>query len=212
MKMGLKRTFFTGVLVTFPTALTLFSFYWLGNKIDTLGRSALVAIHAENYIPNFIGVGLIGTLLIIFCMGLFASNYFGGKLYQVYISIFEKIPFINHVFNFIKKVFEMILSQDNHVFKQAVLFEFPRRGTWMIGFLSLEACEEIKSKTDIHNLIAVFVPTTPNPTSGVLIFVPKNDLLILDMSLEEASKLIISGGILTPEKLRDQIQEQPALP
>jgi uncharacterized membrane protein len=202
MKFNLKRIFFTGILVTFPTALTLFSFYWLARMVDSWGLSILRNLRLEGYIPDFLGVGLVGTLLIIFLMGLFVSNFVGQKLYGFYIGLFEKIPFINQVFSLFKKVFEMVLSSDNQVFKKPVLFEFPRKGVWMIGFLSLPACREIAEKSG-QDLISVFVPTTPNPTSGVLIFVPCSELIHLDMSLEEASKLIISGGILTPDVIKN---------
>jgi uncharacterized membrane protein len=214
MKFSLKQTFFTGVLVTCPTALTLFVFYWLGMLIDSWGQAGFRFVLGkeifEKIFPSVpFGLGLVGTLLIVFISGLLVSNWAGNWVYNLYIAIFEKIPFINHVFNLFKKVFEMVLSPDNHVFKKAVLFEFPRKGVWMIGFLSLEACDEILEKTGGESHVAVFVPTTPNPTSGVLVYVPRNEIRILDMSLEEASKLIISGGILTPEKLRKQAKTGP---
>lgn len=200
--MKLKRIFFTGVLVTFPTALTLFAFYWLARMVDSWGLSILRSLRVEKYIPDFLGVGLVGTIVIIFLMGLFVSNFVGQKLYALYISIFEKIPLINQVFSLFKKVFEIILSSDNQVFKRSVLLELPCSGTWMIGFLSLPACREIAEKVD-SDLISVFVPTTPNPTSGVLVFVPKKSVVFLDMSIEDASKLIISGGIISPDNYID---------
>ena len=99
----------------------------------------------------------------------------------------------------------MILEPDRSVFKHAVLLEFPRRGLWIIGFLSAPATKEFNEKTG-KDLVSVFIPTTPNPTSGVLALVPVEDLIMLDMSIEEASKVIISGGILTPESVAEQSQ------
>jgi uncharacterized membrane protein len=192
----LRRIFLTGVVVTFPTAFTLFAFYWLADLIDGLGAMAVNSFMPEVQVPR--GLGLIGTALLIFGVGLFTSNYFGKKLYEFYEAIFTRIPFINRVFSLIKQIFEMILSHDSGVFRHAVLLEFPRKGLWIIGFLSADAAKELSQKVG-HDLVSVFVPTTPNPTSGVLMFVPREDILLLDMSLEDASKVIISGGIITPE-------------
>jgi len=192
----LRRIFFTGVLVTLPTAFTVFAFYWLADLIDGLGAMAVNYFRPDILVPR--GLGLIGTALLIFGVGLFTSNYFGNKLYELYEAIFTRIPFINRVFTLIKQIFEMVLSQDSSVFRHPVLLEFPRKGLWIIGFLSAKAAQELSEKAG-RDLVSVFVPTTPNPTSGVLMFVPQDEIMLLDMSLEDASKVIISGGIITPE-------------
>lgn len=197
----LKRVFFTGILVTVPTSLTLFLFYWLADMIDRLGAGLVSYI-----IPNVTlarWVGIFTTVLIIFTVGLITSNWFGNKLYKFYETLLNRIPGINRVFYLFKKVLEMVLEPDRSVFKHAVLLEFPRKGIWLIGFLSAPATAEFNAKTD-RELMSVFIPTTPNPTSGVLALVPKEDLIMLDLSIEEASKIIISGGILTPESVAEQ--------
>ena len=192
----LKRIFFTGILVTVPTSLTLFLFYWLADMIDRLGATLI-----SYAIPNLElarWVGIFTTVVIIFTVGLITSNWFGNKLYKVYETVLNRIPGINRVFHLFKKVLEMILEPDRSVFKHPVLLEFPRKDLWIIGFLSAPATAEFNEKTG-RDLVSVFIPTTPNPTSGVLALVPREDLIMLDMSIEEASKIIISGGILTPE-------------
>ena len=196
----LKRVFFTGILVTVPTSLTLFLFFWLATKIDNLG-----AWIVESFMPQvelYRGLGLIGTLGIIFGVGLITSNFFGKKIYEIYEGLFVKIPLINRVFSLLKKVLEMVLDADRNVFRHAVLVEFPRKELWIIGFLSAPAASEFNEKTG-RELVSVFIPTTPNPTSGVLMLVPAEDIKILDMSIEDVSRVIISGGILTPEVIEE---------
>lgn len=199
----LKRVFFTGILVTVPTSLTLFLFYWLADMIDRLGATFVSYIVPNVTLARW--VGIFTTIVIIFTVGLITSNWFGNKLYKFYETILNRIPGINRVFSLFKKVLEMILEPDRSVFKHAVLLEFPRRGLWIIGFLSAPATKEFNEKTG-KELVSVFIPTTPNPTSGVLALVPVEDLIMLDMSIEEASKVIISGGILTPESVAEQSQ------
>jgi uncharacterized membrane protein len=202
-RLTFKRIFFTGILVTFPTALTLFIFYWLASMIDILGGEILGSLTDILSLPRaklYPGIGFIGTVTIIFSVGLVASNYFGKKIYEFYETLFYKIPFLNLVFSLFKKVLEMVLAADRNVFRHAVLVEFPRKGLWIIGFLSASAAKEFNEKTR-KDLVSVFIPTTPNPTTAVLMLVPKKDLIMLDMSIEDASKIIISGGILTPEMI-----------
>lgn len=197
----IKRIFFAGVLVTLPSVITLYLFYWFATKIDQLGAYAL-----SNFIPSIQQtplLGLFGTVTIIFIVGLITSNYFGKKVYDFYESIFNKIPGINRVYYLFKKVLEMVLAPNRDVFKHPILVEFPRKGMWIIGFLSAKAPLEFCAKTE-KELMSVFIPTTPNPTSGVLMLVPKEDIIMLDMTIEEASKVIISGGILTPETISQQ--------
>jgi len=204
-----KRVFFTGILVTVPTALTLFLFFWLATEIDDLGAWVV-----ESFMPRvelYRGLGLIGTIGIIFAVGLVTSNFFGKKIYEIYERLFIKIPLINRVFSLFKKVLEMVLDADRNVFRHAVLIEFPRKGLWIIGFLSAPAAEEFNKKTG-KELVSVFIPTTPNPTSGVLMLVPVKDIKILDMSIEDVSRVIISGGILTPEMIEEVQAEEVSAP
>ncbi|PCJ17426.1 MAG: hypothetical protein COB02_13445 [Candidatus Cloacimonadota bacterium] len=192
----IRKIFFTGLAVVTPTSLTLFLIYWLITMGDQMAQWVL-----SNFVPDAkvpMGIGIFATALIIFGVGLFVSNYLGRKIYELYEKIFKKIPVANHIFGILKKVIDMVLSPDGAAFKKAVLVEFPRKECWMIGFLSAEGSIEILEKTK-ENVFAVFIPTTPNPTSGVLAYFPLKDIKILDMTVEEAGKLIISGGILTPE-------------
>ena len=115
--------------------------------------------------------------------------------------VVRKIPLISSIYSLLKKVFETFLSNKSSAFKKVVLLEYPRKGIWILGLVSTDTEGEVKDilKTDMVN---VFIPTTPNPTSGFLIFVPLEDVIYLDMSVEEALKFIISGGIVSPEKMK----------
>jgi uncharacterized membrane protein len=191
-----RKIFLTGLAVVTPTSLTLFLIYWLVTMGDQMADWVI-----SNFVPNTevpMGIGIVATILIIFGVGLFVSNYLGRKIYELYEKIFSSIPIANHIFGILKKVIDMILSPDGAVFKKSVLVQFPRKGCYMVGFLSAEGSSEILAKSE-DDVFAVFIPTTPNPTSGVLVYFPMKDIQVLDMTVEEAGKLIISGGILTPE-------------
>ncbi|MCO4782804.1 MAG: DUF502 domain-containing protein [Candidatus Cloacimonetes bacterium] len=191
-----RKIFLTGLAVVTPTSLTLFLIYWLITMGDQMADWVV-----SNFVPNAkvpMGFGIVATILIIFGVGLFVSNYLGRKIYELYEKIFSSIPIASHIFGILKKVIDMILSPEGAAFKKAVMVQFPRKGCYMIGFLSAEGSSEILEKSE-KDVYAVFIPTTPNPTSGVLVYFPMKDIKVLDMTVEEAGKLIISGGILTPE-------------
>ena len=134
-------------------------------------------------------------------IGMFAAGFVGDFFVRLGEWVVRKIPLISSIYSLLKKVFETFLSNKSSAFKKVVLLEYPRKGIWILGLVSTDTEGEVKDilKTDMLN---VFIPTTPNPTSGFLIFVPVKDVIFLDMSVEEALKFIISGGIVSPEKMK----------
>jgi len=144
------------------------------------------------------GVGLILSLLIIFLVGLFATNIIGKKIIHIGEKFLMKIPFFRSIYISLKKVLEAMFSQHHDSFKKPVLFEYPRKGLFQIGFLTRKTSPYFDAVTG-KELYNIFLPTTPNPTSGMFILVPREETILLDISIEEALKLIISGGILSPE-------------
>lgn len=143
------------------------------------------------------GAGIVMTVVFIFLVGLLATNIFGKKLVTLGEAMVDKIPIVRSVYTGTKQVITTLIDSNAKSFSQCVLVEFPRKGVYVLGFITSEAKGEIQLKT-MERVVNVFVPTTPNPTSGFLIFVPRQDLVELEMPVDDGIKLVISGGIVTP--------------
>lgn len=143
------------------------------------------------------GPGLIALLLLIILTGLVAQNYIGKKLLRFGERILNKIPVLRNIYNTTKQFAEGLAQSDKNAFRQMVLVEYPRQGIFSPGFLIGDSPEEASQKTE-NQLVSIFIPTPPNPTNGFLIFVPKNQVTLLDMSIEDGLKLFVSAGVIKP--------------
>lgn len=196
----LKTYLFTGILVTAPVTITFFMAYELFLWMDRWTRS-LIPPQMMNkgifyYIPGFGVLILISALIII---GLFTTGFIGGFFVRLGDYIVSKMPIISSIYSLLKQLFETVLSPKSQSFKEAVLVQYPRKGIWIIGFLAGSAADELQTKTPIdEDLLSIFIPTTPNPTSGFLILMPKSEVIKLDMSVEDALKYVVSCGIVAP--------------
>ena len=205
LKRRIRNVFLTGFLVTLPIALTVFIFVFLFKNLDALSPTFthwLVLLGAplpEGYRIPFLGV--IMTFLIILLAGALTTNIFGNKLLHLWERIIGKIPFVRRVYTGTKQVVKSIATADTKSFRKVVLIEFPRKGVHAIGFITGETRGELKHLTSEHHF-NVFVPTTPNPTSGFLIFADSGEVIELDMTIEEGVKYVVSGGIINPEQAR----------
>ena len=202
MKLGskIKAYFFTGILVTAPVAMTFYLAYKLITWIDvSVNRLIPPEFRPDNYLPYSIpGLGVVLLILALILIGMFAAGFLGRFFLRLGEWIVYKVPFISSVYSLLKQVFQTFLSSKNDAFTKVVLLEYPRKGLWILGFVSSDTQGEVKDKLG-RELLIVFIPTTPNPTSGFLIFVPKEDIINVDMSVEEGIKFVISGGLVTPE-------------
>ncbi len=202
MKLGskIKAYFFTGILVTAPVAMTFYLAYKLITWIDvSVNRLIPPEFRPDNYLPYSIpGLGVVLLILALILIGMFAAGFLGRFFLRLGEWIVYKVPFISSVYSLLKQVFQTFLSSKNDAFTKVVLLEYPRKGLWILGFVSSDTQGEVKDKLG-RELLNVFIPTTPNPTSGFLIFVPKEDTINVDMSVEEGIKFVISGGLVTPE-------------
>ncbi len=202
MKLGskIKAYFFTGILVTAPVAMTFYLAYKLITWIDvSVNRLIPPEFRPDNYLPYSIpGLGVVLLILALILIGMFAAGFLGRFFLRLGEWIVYKVPFISSVYSLLKQVFQTFLSSKNDAFTKVVLLEYPRKGLWILGFVSSDTQGEVKDKLG-RELLNVFIPTTPNPTSGFLIFVPKEDIINVDMSVEEGIKFVISGGLVTPE-------------
>ncbi len=203
LKIKLRNYFITGLLISLPIAFTIFILNFLFRLLDdalsptftklliTLGAP----IQAGYRIP---GLGVFMTLVAIFLIGVITTNVMGAKLLQLGEKILERIPIVRNVYTGAKQVVTTIATTDTGAFNEVVVVEFPRKGIWSMGFITSQTRGEVQEITT-EEVVNVFVPTTPNPTSGFLIFVPKKDTTSLSMTVEEGIKMVISCGIVTPK-------------
>lgn len=203
MKLGakIKAYFLTGVLVTAPVGMTFYLAYKLIMFIDrSVSRLIPPQFSPDNYLPFTVpGLGVVLLIALMIFVGMFAAGFLGRIMIKLGEWIVYKVPFISSVYSLFKQIFQTFLSNKDRSFEKAVLLQYPRQGIWTIGFISSESKGEIKKKIG-DGMINVFVPTTPNPTSGFLLFVPEKDVIYLDMKVEDALKMVISCGIVEPDK------------
>ena len=193
------------MLITLPIALTWFILQFLLKNFDALSpvfTRMLIQLGApipEGFRIPFLG--LVVTLLIVLAVGWLTTNFFGKKLFELGELMIEKIPFVRRVYKGSKQVVSSIAEADTSTFRKVVLIEFPRRGLLAIGFVTGESRGEVQRVTR-ENMLNVFVPTMPNPTSGFLIFSPPEELTEVSMTIEEGIKYVVSGGIVTPPEFK----------
>lgn len=205
----IKSYFFTGIVVTAPVAITVYMSYhlliWINNVTSRLVPQQW---SIGDFVPYAVpGAGLILLIFSMIVIGMLTTGYVGKFFVRLWEALVQKMPIVSSIYSLMKQIFETFLSQKTRSFSKVVLVEYPRRGLWTIAFVSKdetcgEADEKIKSKT-----LSIFVPTTPNPTSGFLIFVPENDVIKLDMSVEDGIKYVISCGIVTPTELKNKVKK-----
>tara|TARA_Y100001970_G_C14183435_1_gene831137 strand:- start:1244 stop:1858 length:615 start_codon:yes stop_codon:yes gene_type:complete len=191
----IRNYFFTGVIVLVPIGFTLYLSKFLFNFSTKLVPSGL---NPNTYLPYSIpGVEIVLTVIFITIIGGLSLSFIGKKFLQLIDDLFKKIPILRTIYSAIGQMTDSFRNQEGNK-KSVVLLQYPRKDVWAVGFATKENSGEIKSKTN-KNLVNVFVPTTPNPTSGFLLMIPKEDLIYLDMTFEEASKFIVSAGTSKPK-------------
>lgn len=196
----LRRYLLTGILVTAPISITVYLTYIFLTFVDSkvvhlLPREWYDALYGNTTIP---GLGLIIVIAIFIAIGWFATNFLGRLIIRISEYIVDSMPIVRNIYGAIKQILETIMASQSNAFREVVMLEYPRKGVWSIGFVTGTSSGEVQQKTEAET-INVFVPTTPNPTSGYLLFVPKTELKYLEMSVEEGVKLVVSAGIITPE-------------
>ncbi len=196
----MKKYFITGLLIWIPLAITI---WVLKLVVDVLDQSLLLlptALQTERWLGVHIpGLGAILTVLIVFLTGVFATNFFGAQLVELWHEILHRIPVVNSIYSSVKQISDTLFSSSGQAFRKALLVQWPREGMWTIAFLTGTpgggVAEHLPPET-----IAVYVPTTPNPTGGYFIIVERRHVIELDMSVDQALKYIISMGVVPPQK------------
>jgi uncharacterized membrane protein len=196
----IRGYFLTGIIVTAPIGLTFYvSFLFIG-FIDSKVRNIIpVKYHYDNILPFEIpGIGLLIVFIMLTFIGFLTAGIIGRYIIKLGERIIARLPIIRSVYGALKQIFESVLKTSSKSFREVVLIEYPRKGIWAIGFITGDTQGEVQ-ETSKDELVNVFLPTTPNPTSGFLLFVPRKDLRVLNMNVEEGIKMVISGGIVTPK-------------
>ena len=200
----LSNYFLTGLLVILPISVTCYVIWVLIKAMDSILRFVPAKFLPETYIRLPIpGLGLILVVLVVLVVGLLTRNFVGRKMIHLGEKIVDRIPLARVLYVGVKQLMEALILQKSKAFQKAALIEYPRRGIYVIAFITGESKGEIQQSTE-KKMINVFVPTTPNPTSGFYILIPEDEITILNMSVEEAFKLIVSGGIVSPPEENNQ--------
>ena len=205
LKNAIKKNLVAGILIILPISLTFYIVFLLVRVVDRILIFLPPQYNPQTYLPfNIPGVGLFFAVIIIFMVGLLARNYIGSKLIEFWENMVNKIPFIRTIYVAIKQLGETIFIKKEKDFKRVVLIEYPRKGVFTLAFTTGRGEGEIQEKTK-KRVLNIFVPTTPNPTSGFYLLVPEDEIKFLDMGVEDAFKLIISGGMATPERNKNKV-------
>lgn len=208
MKPKLKNIFLAGLAVTVPIGLTIYILIFLIDLMDGLLGVIPAVIHPDQILGFRIpGLGVIVTLVLIFIAGLLTTSYAGGRLFRFAEVLVDRIPLVRGIYQAIKQIVETMVSKEGQSFKKVVLVEFPRKGLYTVAFMTGTTVGELREKTG-GRCINIFIPTTPNPTSGYYMMIPEDSVIPMEMSVEDAFKLIISGGILTPSENNKQLRNE----
>nr|WP_142850085.1 DUF502 domain-containing protein [Telmatospirillum sp. J64-1] len=205
----LRAYFFAGVLITAPISITFYLAWLFIDFVDSQVTPLLPARYNLQELGGVPGIGLVIVAVGLTLIGFMTAGFVGRTLVKVSESILERMPVIRSIYSAIKQIFETVLAQQSTAFRNVVLIEYPRRGCWCLAFITGETVGEVQNVTE-DTVLNVFLPTTPNPTSGYLLFLPKRDVHVLEMTVEEGIKMIMSGGIITPPDRRPaEEQEKP---
>ena len=191
----LRNNFIAGVVVLIPIGITIYLTIFI---IKISSRILPKELNPNHYLPyNIPGVEILISIVLITFIGWVSLSFIGKKLLEIFNNILKKIPILRTVYSAFEQMLELFTKNDDKA-KNVVLVEYPRKGSWAVGFATKENKGEINIKTK-QNLVNVFVPTTPNPTSGFLLMFPKEEVIYLDISFEEASRFIVSAGTSDPK-------------
>lgn len=202
----IRKYLIAGLLLWIPILATLwvikFFVELLDGSLKLLPASARPEALFGAHIPGF---GVLLCLIILFFTGMFVTNFFGRQFIKLWDRLIARIPLIRSIYIGVKQIMETLFQSGNKAFREVLLVEYPRKGMWSIAFQTGKACSEVNEETG-EEMLSIFVPTTPNPTSGFLIFVPAKEIRKLDISVDAALKLVISLGVVQPDMTEAQIE------
>lgn len=211
-ELHLKKYFITGLLIWLPLAITYMVISWIVGTLDAILLWLPEEYQPSRYLGVHIpGVGVVAGLLLVFLTGLVAANVIGQKLVKLWEALLARIPVVKSIYYSVKQVSDTVFSSSGQAFRKALLVQYPREGVWTIAFLTGQpggnAAEHLRG-----DYVSVYVPTTPNPTSGFFLMMRRSEVVELDMSVDDALKYIISMGVVAPPVRRPEPEPVPALP
>lgn len=190
----MKKYLVTGLLVWIPLAITI----WVLEAIVTTMDQTLLLLppwlQPRIYIP---GLGVLLTIVVVLLTGLLVSNFLGQKLLKLWEAILRRIPVVNSIYGGVKQVSDTLFAPGGQAFRKALLVQYPRQGSWTVAFMTGQPAGDVAAHLN-GDYVSVYVPTTPNPTSGFFLMMPRSDVIELEMSVDEALKYVISMGVITP--------------
>lgn len=193
-----KRYFITGLLIWVPLVITMWVMNLLVSTMDQTLLLLPLALQTEKWLGVHIpGLGVLLTLLVVFLTGLLAANFIGQRLVLFWEGVLARIPVVNSIYNGVKQVSDTLFSPTGQAFRKALLVQYPRQGSWTIAFQTGVPGGDVANHLR-GDFVSIYVPTTPNPTSGFFLMMPKADVIELEMSIDEALKYIISMGVVAP--------------
>lgn len=198
----LRNYFLTGLLVAGPAGITLYITWSMVSWIDSWVKPYLpVAYNPDTYLPFRVpGYGLVVAVIVITLIGFLTANIVGASIFSFSENVLGRMPLVRNLYKGLKQIFTSVLADKGNAFKQAVLVRFPHQGVWTIAFVAGPTRGEVASRLEAgEEMVTVYVPTTPNPTGGYLLFVRREDVVELDMTVEDAAKFVISFGLVTAE-------------
>ena len=210
----LRNYFLTGLVITGPIGITLWLTWTFIKWVDGWVKPFVPKVYyPETYLPFPVpGFGLIVAIFVLTIVGFLAANFLGRSMISFGEGVVGRMPLVRNIYSGLKQIFETVLDERGNSFTKAALVEYPRKGLWAIVFISTETKGEVaKRLKEKAQTVSVFLPTTPNPTSGFLLFVPKEDVVELSMGVEDAAKLVISAGLVSPD-LPDILEDVIAEP
>lgn len=208
----LRGRFFAGIVIAAPIGISIGGVAWLISYIDAQVKPLLPPILKPETYTNIAipGFGVLVAIVGLTLLGAVATNLIGRAVLRLSDRVLSRIPVVSNIYNAFKQLFDLLGSNENANFKEVVLVEYPKRGTWCVGFLTAAAKGEIRTNLS-SDYMGVFVPTTPNPTSGFLMYIQNEEIIRLKMSIEEGAKMIISGGLVVPDELPMEEEDRARL-
>jgi uncharacterized membrane protein len=216
-RIRLRNYFLTGLVIAAPISITIYLTWTFINWVDGWVKPFIPRVYnPDYYLPISVpGVGLVFAIFLLTLLGFLTANIVGRSIVSYGEMLLARMPLVRNLYSGLKQIFQTALSESNRSFNSAGLIEYPRQGLWAIVFIATEAKGEVRQQLeDVEDdIVSVFLPTTPNPTSGFLLFVPRSAIRVLDMTVEEAAKLVISAGLVSPEyqaKTKKLAEQHPA--
>ncbi len=196
----LRRYFISGLVVFLPLASTVYLFVWVLTFADGLLGKYIEPVFAERFGFYVRGLGILVGVYLIILIGFFVTNFFGRRVHSLFERILLKLPFFRQVYPPFKEIVLVLFSRERMAFREVVLIEYPRKGLYSFGFVTNETAASVCRKTG-KDLCSIFIPSAPGPLTGYVIMAPRDEIIPTDMSVEEAIKFIVSGGVVNPQAL-----------